>query len=39
MSDLEGVGLVFNETMSGWIGKGETDFSSGVKKGKREKTP
>ena len=38
MSDLEGVGLVFNETMSGWIGKGETDFSSGVRKGKREKT-
>ena len=39
MSDLEGVGLVFNETMSGWIGKGENDFAKGEIKGKRENAP
>ena len=39
MSDLEGVGLVFKETMSGWIGKGKTDFAEGETKGKTDNTP
>ena len=38
MSDLEGMGLVFKETMSGWIGKGKNDFAEGETKGKRDKT-
>jgi len=39
MADLKGLGLEFTETMSGWIGVGETDFVEGRISGQRENTP
>jgi uncharacterized protein (DUF362 family) len=39
MSILEGLGLEFEEPMSGHIGVGETDPKAGLKKGREEETP
>ncbi|MGD8438138.1 MAG: DUF362 domain-containing protein, partial [Syntrophobacterales bacterium] len=39
MSILEGVGLQFEESMSGHLGVGETDPGKGVKIGKERETP
>ncbi len=39
MSSLKDLGLEFEETMSGWIGIGETDFVAGRITGERESTP
>ena len=39
MADLKGLGLEFTETMSGWIGVGETDYVEGRISGQRENTP
>jgi len=38
MSILKGVGLQFEESMSGYLGKGETDPSEGAAVGKRQET-
>jgi cholesterol oxidase len=39
MSSLKGLGLEFDETMSGWIGISETDYVEGRVSGQRENTP
>jgi uncharacterized protein (DUF362 family) len=39
MSSLQGLGLEFEETMSGWIGLGEKDFLAGRMAGQQENTP
>ena len=39
MADLKGLGLEFTETMSGWVGVGETDYVEGRISGQRENTP
>ncbi len=39
MFDLKGLGLSFQESMSGWVGIGQTDTSEGLVVGKRENTP
>lgn len=39
MSSLKGLGLEFDETMSGWIGLSETDYVEGRVSGQRENTP
>ena len=38
MSILKGVGLQFEESMSGYLGKGETDPTEGAAVGKRQET-
>ena len=38
MGTLDGIGLEFDETMSGWVGIGETDFAEGLAKGKEQGT-
>ncbi len=38
MSELAGLGIIFEETLSGWVGVGETDFSEGRIRGQRENT-
>ncbi len=38
MSILKGVGLQFDESMSGYLGKGETEPSEGAAVGKRRET-
>jgi uncharacterized protein (DUF362 family) len=39
MSSLQGLGLKFNETMSGWIGIGAEDFVEGRIAGQQQNTP
>jgi len=39
MADLKGLSLEFTETMSGWVGVGETDYVEGRISGQRENTP
>jgi len=39
MADLKGLSLEFTETMSGWVGVGETDYFEGRISGQRENTP
>ena len=39
MGSLKDLGLEFEETMSGWIGIGETEFMAGRIAGERESTP
>src|SRR5512136_3125380 len=39
MADLKGLSLEFTETMSGWVGVGETDYVEGRIAGQRENTP
>lgn len=36
MGNLSDLGIVFEETMSGWAGVGETDFSEGKLRGQKE---
>jgi uncharacterized protein (DUF362 family) len=38
MGRLDGLGLDFDETMSGWVGIGETDFAEGLAKGEQAGT-
>lgn len=38
MGALSGVGIVFEETLSGWVGEGAKDFMEGRNKGRRENT-
>ncbi|AFM26609.1 hypothetical protein [Desulfomonile tiedjei] len=38
MSDLGGLGIIFTETLSGWVGIGERDFFSGQIKGEENNT-
>jgi uncharacterized protein (DUF362 family) len=38
MADLKGLSLEFTETMSGWVGAGETDCAEGRISGQRENT-
>ncbi len=38
MGKLDGLGLDFDETMSGWVCIGETDFAEGLAKGKEQGT-
>lgn len=39
MGSLQGLGLEFQETMSGWLGVGQEDFLAGRITGEREHTP
>ena len=39
MIDLHGLGLSFQESMSGWVGVGQTNTSEGLALGKRQNTP
>jgi uncharacterized protein (DUF362 family) len=39
MGNLEGLGFEFDETMSGWLGIGETDPVNGRMRGERNHTP
>ncbi|MFP3868716.1 MAG: DUF362 domain-containing protein [Desulfobacteraceae bacterium] len=39
MTGLEGIGLKFEETMSGWLGIGATDYVEGRMAGERDNTP
>lgn len=39
MGSLKGIGLEFEETMSGWVGIGKTDFAEGKIAGQGENTP
>jgi len=39
MESLKGLGLEFEETMSGWIGLGETECLAGRIAGQQENTP
>jgi uncharacterized protein (DUF362 family) len=39
MVDLKGLSLEFTETMSGWVGVGETDYVEGRISGQRQNTP
>ena len=39
MGTLDGVGLTFEESMSGYLGVGETEPRVGAERGRREKTP
>lgn len=39
MGGLQGLGLEFQETMSGWLGVGQEDFLEGRIVGEREHTP
>jgi cholesterol oxidase len=39
MADLKGLGLEFEEAMSGWLGIGKEDYVEGRLAGEREKTP
>ncbi|MFA5183415.1 MAG: DUF362 domain-containing protein [Syntrophales bacterium] len=39
MSSLQGLGLKFDETMSGWIGIGEKDYVEGRVAGQQQNTP
>jgi hypothetical protein len=36
MHNLAGLGIIFEETLSGWVGFGETDFMEGKLRGRRE---
>ena len=39
MSDLKGIGLEFEETMSGWLGIAQKDYVAGRIAGQQENTP
>ncbi|MBI5251537.1 MAG: hypothetical protein HY912_18765 [Desulfomonile tiedjei] len=36
MNSIAGLGVVFEETLSGWVGMGETDFMEGKLRGQRD---
>lgn len=38
MGTLDGLGIEFHETMSGWVGVGETDYADGLAKGQAQGT-
>ncbi len=39
MGDLEGLQIKFKESMSGWLGKDQTDFKEGAARGRENETP